>query len=80
MIKDESLVKETNVFNILSISSVKTIMKSVYYELIAEEPLVQFGRGRGREKHGWLPEGATTEQHLRDNRIWVKKGSMRRAS
>lgn len=55
-------------------------MKSVHYELIAEEPLVQFDRGRGREKHGWLPEGATTEQHLRDNRIWVKKGSMRRAS
>lgn len=40
MIKDEWLVKETNVFNILSISNVKTIMTSVYYELIAEEHLV----------------------------------------
>lgn len=69
MIKDqgESVVRETNVFNILSISSVKSTMKSIYYGLKAEEHLVQFGRGRGREKV------ATAEQHLRDNRIWVKE-------
>lgn len=52
MIKDRSLVKETNVFNILSISSVKTIMKSVYYKLIAEEHLVQLVEVR--EGKAWM--------------------------
>ena len=53
MIKDQgqSLVRGTNVINILSILSVKTTMKSVYRELTAEEHLILLGRGRGMGKH-----------------------------
>lgn len=62
MIKDQgqSLVRGTNVINILSILSVKTTMKSVYREVTAEEHLIPLGRGRGMGKHEWPPEGGNS--------------------
>lgn len=72
--QDQSLARDTNVFYILSILSVKGTSKSVYtmgwlwrntwYSLVEVEV------GKSMDDFQKI---ATYEQHLKENRIWVKK-------